>query len=127
MLLLGYRHGYCVVIRALRDGLEVANLLLEAAARNLLPDKRQRIVDRGNFIATLQKICQLGRVQDWRVFEFSQRSKPAFREDILALSAPPAVEWTLGLVGHVLVDSVILGYAATLEFTVIPRLVHERI
>ena len=43
------------------------------------------------------------------------------------MSAPPAVEWTLGLVGHVLVDSVIRGYATALELTVIPRLVHERI
>ena len=81
--------------------------------------------DSGDLIATLRKICHLRAVQDWRMFEFTQGAKTAFCKDILRLCAPPAMKGPLRLVCHVLVDSVIVGYSAAPELTVILRLVNK--
>ena len=58
------------------------------------------------------------------MFEFSQGAKAAFCENILSLCASPAMEWPLWLVGHILIDPVIVGYSAAPELTVILRLVN---
>ena len=58
------------------------------------------------------------------MFEFCQGAKAAFCEYILRLRASSAMEWPLRLVRHILVDSVIVGYAAAPELTVILRLVN---
>ena len=58
------------------------------------------------------------------MFEFCQSAEAAFGEYILSLCASSAMEWPLRLVRHILVDSVIVGYAAAPELTVILRLVN---